>query len=544
MATRFIDTEKFKGVVLSIEKHVVKQNGILQTIADDQKLRMNTEKEAEETRKRREVVEKSKRDKKNRPEKEKDLIDKIKNMFGMIGKNTPSFGNMLNIGALALASPFIYQFAKGFIGEIFTSLSASLEDGTIWNGLGELFSSEFGTLVLGSAIFGPKRMLLGTFLATGLLNGLESGLNSLGFDVNIDEAVIAPIISLIGNTLLSIAGSKVMRKLLGGALTKLFRGGKAVLNLGRPRATTPNLPKNLETPSVESAKPRSTFSRIREMFSGKRGAAETVISTIDDPAVQAVERVTERSAVSVFGKSFGTRLGGALSTGLELLSNPFVQLGAYTVADAFENADESVKMIRGDTSLTDIATPEEWRLYASGGLDQRRTAEIDSALYELKDTIADKLQNSGWQPGSVMYEGELESLKLIDSLLARSANIESLISTMPTTAAPTDQTRATPSTGIFYGDSNRIINSMMKTFTSDSEGFALSPSAVLSKLDAMKPTAAKTSGAGSIIAGSGNTTVTKGGDSVVTNVTNIYGTTPSSSLDKGNSVPQVQYGVQ
>lgn len=539
--TRFIDTEKFKGVVLSIEKHVVKQNGILQTIADDQKLKMNTEQEAEESRRRSEVVEKSKRDREESgPADESSVLDKIKAMFGMVSRNTPSFGNILNIGALALASPFIYEFAKGFVGEIFKSLSASLEDGTIWNGLGELFSSEFGTLVLGSAIFGPKRMLLGTFLATGLLNGLESGLNSLGFDVNIDEAAIAPIVSLIANTMLSIAGSKVMGKLLGSAMSGIFRGAGRAFNAVTGRTATPKVsstsrptqaPSPIRTTPVEA--PTGGGVKSSGGLLSRLGKALEVVAL----PIATYQSATDTEAADA-GMGFMDRFGMNL-----------VATGLLTPIDiAASGANIATNSIFGtDFFNENVDTAGAFRNWIISGnrmkqeYDKRREAEVAAARRErlVSETVgadtAGSTDLANKLYGSMAEEIGIDQAKSMDEDTLRQY-LENTASTVSTADNPTKMLAVQKVIDKLTTAPSLDLSKLSSTYREYAESRL--------KAIAQGTSSTGTSSSPTVIAGSGNTTVTKGGDSVVTNVTNIYGTTPSSSLDKGNSVPQVQYGVQ
>ena len=540
MAPRnFIDTDKFKGVVLSIEQHLVKQTGILENISNSEKLRVEAAKETEEDLKRREQVEQV-----DSETAKPGILSNVKSMLGVAKEKIPSVGSALNLGLLAFAAPSILRFAQGFIGQLIENISDSMSDGSFWKGFSSFFGSEFGSILVGSAIFGPKKMLFGTFVAMGILEGVEKALSSLGFDVDIDVAAIAPIMSLIGNTLISLVGMNIVRKMIGSA----FRGAwKVVAGLGGLMLgdAIPDVdrdkPKGGKTSAPKTRTPKGKLGKIADWFTGAKGAAATTISAIDDPAVEAIERGLERASRSAFGANIGTKLSQVFSRGLNVVSNPLVQLGLYTVTDAIENANQSMDMLFGGTSMTDIATPEEWTAYAAGGLDERRTNEITSELYALRDSIQAGIDNANYynfDPNSPMYKGLLDEFNIVNALLNRSADIEALLPKPVTPELAPKPSPEVPSTGIFYGDTNPIFDRMIKSFTTSGD-MVLSPTEVRTKLDMMRAAALESAkgaaGGGAVVVNGGNTT--RGGDVQNNSTTIIVNKSAESALN-----PSIMYG--
>lgn len=548
-SARFIDTEKFKGVVMSIEKHLVEQTGVLKTIADNESTKIKTEKEAEESRKRKDALENSAGDKKN------GFLGKVKGMLGVVNNNIPSMSRTIDIAAMALAAPYLYKFAKGFVEQIFGSISDAMDNGTFWDGLTSVFTSEFGAIVVGSAIFGPTRMLLGTFIATGILKAVEKGLNAVGFDVDIDEAAVAPIISLIANAMLTIAGAGVLKKMVGFAFRGAFKG---ITNLfgGKPAATpTTTVPETVKPTAVE---PPVTKPPVAEVGAnaGKLSAAEVAaarnvtVAELESTVANALKSGQSAEGLKVVGDSV-RRSSGAFASSTEIaaaydkiiaarpaLPGPYVPESAMTGAGAAVESTLGRRLVGYALGTPGLAlqlalTPSEIALDPQEAVDSwiRRQFETKgvSAIPEVQNFLkSDAGKTLREQFGGVYTEFN----DLLDSDFA-DAYAKKLYN------APGNENKP-KSTGLFYGDSNRIINGMMKNFTSDADGFALSPGVLQTKVDALRANALQdTSSAGpsTVVAGSGNTTVNRQGDNHNTSVTNIYGRDPSSSLYEGNSVP-------
>ncbi len=577
-----ISTEKFIGVMRSIEKSLIGQNRILSDINRTLKASRDAAQEQDESKRRSETIDrvKGKNDNGEDQSGSRSLLEMLKGKFGGIGDNVKSNLNLEN-ALLLFASPFIIEFMSGF----FSGIIEKIQDGSLGSAItGNL---DWSTIAIaGGFLIGGKKFLLTYAVLSAVMGSLTNWFeDKTGLDVPdfaTDPTTIAALSLLIPSLMGWVIRSVAKRLIVAPALAigrSLWGKVTGAATEATERATT--VKPDTELAKNEAAKRAAAEAAERDAIAAaEKAAAEAAERSAADAAKKRAIASTVTSAEKAFAEASAKRLAEeAAARNAAIAAARAAQRGnVIPFPNATERAAGAVErsMASGVTKPSLTGTVAEGIASTTGatakGVIGRRLIgaalgtpglALQLALEPSEIALDPQEAVSAWidrqfQTRGVSAISDVQSFlrsdtgktlreqfggvytefnDLLDSDFA-DAYARKLFNAPGNTNKPS-------SSGLFYGDSNRTINAMMKKFTTGSDGFALSPGALQTKVDTLKGSAASSAGSASstnVVTGNGN--VNRGGDVINNNTTNIFGNPASKSLDEGNSVPRLQYGVQ
>ncbi len=578
-----INTEKFMGVMRSIEKSLIGQNRILSDLGRTLKASREAAQDQMETKTRTETLDKLKTPKPEQKE-SPSVLDMLKGKFAAVGGNVK--GNLnLESGLLLLASPFILDFMSGF----FSGIIDKIQDGSLGNSI--MSNLDWSAIAIaGGFLIGGKKFLLSYAILSAVMGSLTNWFeDTTGLDVPDvvnDPTTIAALAllvpSLMGWLIKSIAKKLVVAPALAlGNLIWRRVSGQAAVAAGEVGTKA----------AIGSGTTQVTEKAIGEAAE-KRVAAQALIAEADNAAAIAAKEAAERTAAAQAAKqavikslseselALRSFLESGPKQGLQLYGDKIRRIGGQFASSAEKQAAAQALITAGKTTATQTAERSAMggigsalskiglkglRLLASGPALAAQLA-VDPTFEPLSQDPQEELltwiNNQFKQSGGAaipQVQGVLNSQigqQLREQFGSVYPEFNQLLDTkyaQQYAAQQYDYTAkplaAVGTSSMFYGDSNALLNKMITSYTTNAEGFSLDKGAISAKLASEIAAAAGNASKGygaspALISSSNNGNVTRGGDTNVSNTTNIYGVTPAKALNEGNSVPRPYYANQ
>lgn len=594
MATQVtLDAAKFERLFTSIERQMIMQSSFLESMYNIQTYQLELDKEREETRRRefrilqsRSTVEEPESPGQPRqdvvpeatPQQQFGLTDMLGVLFGMklAGGQMFSLRNILGAGlAVALAGP-IEDFLSGAIGRalenagmdpsVAQGLGDALGRGAAWASIGRIFGKKvalmFGLAGAGSSfgdsLFSEKIFQLFDANEDGIINafGYELDAQDFGNFGSVLGAVMAGSIPLLGQTIASKTIGLVSSYLISPAGKLLFSASGPATGLISRAFTTA-----LSTVGVGS------IGLGMIIAGGIAGAAWFAWDQYKDSKEFQQMLADGVAEVAKDPKKMGLAASASEVTAIE---------SGATVAKTNENAgltsyvgtEESAKAAVASLIIKNSLTPENVKQFFAE-LDPSEFAKaaasstalmLEQKMLELQTMTPEMVANLGDADNmgeGMTQESDAQIRAYLNFMLEQSkrgdlnatVNYNQLVDILRTRGNEVSPEELIASGEVGYS----LFGKLIKDYTTDSNTLSKpeiyrlnsnSDDALSAKVSAMSTSGAPSNNTPSIIAGSGNVTTNKAGDTNVTNVTNIYGSTVSKSLDAGNSVPRIQYGVQ
>jgi hypothetical protein len=568
MAQVTLDSAKFEKLFTSIEKNLLMQSSFLESIYNIQSHQIDLDKEREESRRRELELLKVRAEEKTptvNPEDKPVVVAKDEKPANIIGKLLAlafeGFGlfelkNIIGAGlAVALAGP-INNFLKGALG---TALEAAGVDTEFANGLSGALAQAGAWATVGS-VFGKKAALMFGIAGAGS-SIFETEVNR-AFDQNKDGIATA-------------FGVELSPEVVTGIGTAMGIGSAAMLEYG------PIQSKLLMGVSMLLGAYGDTAAKWLEEKTGG-----VVPADFTSGAVDALSMAAYGASLGMMFGPTGAIIGGiagfAISAGnafydwIQAEGKKNREANLKKLSDDFEAAKveyERGDKTRGSESMTQVAL-EDVRDVASGNATPEQVARIEESIKVQQTTNPERakaLELAYTQARDVgVMPAEYGDALTADQNLARDNFVTSLESYLKggMGAGYLDQYSlgggdAEVAKNMIMGEEffntakgilgekaasdllEKILsnNGVMPTPPKPIPILSATEQALIAKTKAIStPVPAGPAGApANVIAGSGNTTVTRGGDTNSTHVTNIYGKDPASALVDGNSVPRPMY---
>lgn len=574
MATQVtLDAAKFDRLFTSIERQMIMQSSFLESIYNIQSYQLDLDKEREETRRRElDLLRMRPTEEDNRPSGQpggsgvedvtpasgiSNILGRLMGL-GLAGAELFSFRNVIGAGlAVALAGP-IEDFLTGALGTALENAGLSSE---FANSMGNALGQAGAWATIGS-VFGKKAALW--FGVAGAASSIFSDEIGRVFDANKDGVATAfgvemspEAITGIG-TAMGLGAAAMLRygpiqsKLLMGVATLMSAYGDDAAKWLEEQA---GIPADFSEGAVDALTGAAYGASLGFMF-GPTGAiigaiaglaifgGASLIGWLNEKSAADLNAAKERAEKDL--KNIEEQLaagrvdlaGESFNAAAESIAN----LNLYD-SDAAAQLNTRLQTLQGqytlaggkDESVSEAVTTADRFVKAEQAVRNPDAAREDpKALADAKMAIDDYInyRYKNVDPSSMPYEAALEDVQLSVPLSATNLSAE------------------------YLGEAQRYMESQLKKkygivqLTPDQikTGYVEYANSRTVQTRASKISdaviAPTTSGTGPIIAGSGNTTVTKGGDTNVSNVTNVYGNMMARSLDQGNSVPQPQYVLQ
>ncbi len=557
MATQVtLDSAKFERLFTSIERQMIMQSSFLESIYNIQTYQLDLDKEREETRRRELDLLRMKPTAETTPQQldtgeaaaEGATGDKSKLTqflaklftFGVAGLELFNFKNLIGAGlAVALAGP-IEGFLSGVISRILENLGADVDfaDGVgsalgraaAWGNIGRIFGSKIG-LIFAAAGAGSA---IGERIFASLDKDKDGIIEAFGAELD------AADFSTIGGA----AGAAAI-PLLQLALSNPFTGVIAVIG---------------------AAVAAGGFA-INAWMEEKRIA---FYAEIDGKLNEKLNNIKNEESVGYF-KSLGMDLG------ISDPENTAEWLQAYTsdVADLNEKgygmsgimgSEEATGGMKGVNRTIDWKAAKESTDGWLTGLSQETWDRLDAQNKNFATQLTKSMENPGFLMG--MEPEDIKQLMTITGLLGEYYGLDDENKKLAEAYDKLTAAQNTPeyqryevNTGLRSiwdpADVNRdrqdfraplvdpSLNAMVVT-PDASQMTSAAEKRILAEAARIKPpTDVVGTGVGStVVAGNNSGNVNRGGDVINNNTTNIFGNPASKSLDEGNSVPRLQYGVQ
>lgn len=518
--TQFVNTDKFKGVILAIEKQLIGQANLLTSIDRTLRDSHETAKEALEDSRREQIVDELKPDlpptPENEPAETPTILDRIKKMFsGLDLSDRFSLRNIITTGMLAMAAPVIFEFAKGF----FEQFAEKVRDGSVWSAVTNVLGSDLGVMAASSMVFGLRNTLIGQMIGRGIMSALHTVLDPdgngsiFGVDLSFLDGPVETWVGLMVTTLLSMVSARMIGKTifkgLGMAATGLFASGKAVANTMKPTAASAGSTA-AKTGAVAATE---TAVEVGEAAAKQTATKIAAVATTETAAV-AGEKVVERG------------LGpAALKTGGKTLVKAFPLIGDFIVGATMAEGDP----MRGVAAAIGSFI---------GRLGGAAAGAIGGPVGIFGGEVAGSI--AGAHIAAEMYDHDITPEERQKAEADWAASNE--FAGVSTDYQPIEIMQAKPqvSSGLVLSDTNAVISKLMQQYAAPAgPSNYLSGAELATKLnraiEAAQGDASKGYGSNVIIGGT--TSNTRGGDVYNNSSTVIYnGSTPADVLG-GSSVP-------
>lgn len=573
MATQVtLDAAKFDRLFTSIERQMIMQSSFLESIYNIQTYQLELDKEREETRRREiELLRGRPTEEERRPTGEprddagpdevtgggmSDIFSKLLGL-GSAGAGLLSFGNILGVGlAVALAGP-IEDFLSGAIGTALDNAGASPEFAmNMGNALGQ--AGAWATI---GSVFGKKAALW--FGVAGAASSIFSDEIGRVFDANRDGVATAfglemspEVVTSIG-TAMGLGATAMLR--YGPIQSKLLMGVATLMSAYGDDAAAwleeqTGVPADFSEGAVDALSGAAYGASLGAMF-GPTGA---IIGAIAGLAI-----FGGASLIGWLNEKSSQDLAAAKERAEKDLKNIEEQLAAGRVDLAGESIKASAESV-ANLNLYDSAAAAQMntRLQAlqgqyavAGGKDESVSEAVTTADRFVKTEQAVSNPDAAREDPNALSNAKMD----IDNYINYQYKTVDP-SSMPYADALRDvqlnvPLSATNLSAEYISEAQRYMESQLKKrygivqLTPDQikTGYVEYANSRTQQTRASKisdaATMPSTSGAGPIIAGSGNVTNTRGGDTLVNYFTNNYGSTANKALDQGNSVPKLQYSL-
>ena len=469
-----VHLDRFSGVLSTISKQMEKQTTILNSMLKENLAIKKTGEEKLADERRSSLLSAASKDGKKATSKSeggfKSMLSAIepKGGFGsMFGLN-----KLMGMGLLLAFSPAILEFGKVLIGAALTGLGETIKSGQFQELLISTFTSGLGQLGLGTLLFGPKFLLAQTII-TGMLTGIEKyfdtngdGVLSIaGMNLDLDSLGVASTVTLIASALLSVASTRLLARLGGAAIA-----GTAGWLMGKIRGT-PKASPIAQSPIAANKVPAGPPT---DPNANKTAARTAAISKLTPEQLAKLEEqgyrvnksgsIINKSGQFVKGDAVDNLLSGlkketgVMSRLLTTVTESRVGRYAKVIGKAAAPVGAALGAYAGATNkqMTEAGVPLGRRMQT--GAVTEGFASILDLLQLTSNTInagINKVTGTDLLRTDVDVGGALR-----DTAYGGEANYQTLLNEQGN--APKKQA---PVSGMFFGDTNRIINRAMTDWT-------------------------------------------------------------------------------
>lgn len=355
ITSRFVDTDKFKNVFLSIERQMSVQAGVLAELRDlsqqqlsQDKAKIEFDQELEADMRREQLYDGSKKDEaqsETNAGDKKSLLESLQKMLGgLISGINPS--KLVTLTGLALMAPAIVDFAKGFMGAMFDNITDQISENGFWDTVWSSSGLTVAGLVGAALLTKTGRFGLGIAVVAGLFNMIEKAVdpdgdgvaNFMGLEIPVGWLNDPLIIAALGFALPKIGAWLIRgmtKKLVASAIaSEILDSAIADIDIDRDKPGKPGKP-GKKTPSVDVDTPSNKGGRSSKILNILKNILN-VLSKIAK-AVLPIAAAVATSIIPGISTAIGAVLAGAVA-GVPIVAGLIAGLGIKPTGDGTLNS--------------------------------------------------------------------------------------------------------------------------------------------------------------------------------------------------------------